>query len=104
MAFIKNNTAAVKIGINTFFAVVSGYFLIASNIFNANPWYLVIIYSIMSAVILLLLWLFYRLIFRSTKKAIKLSPDLIKKVPGVVSSKHQSKRSSKKTVKRGNKK
>jgi membrane protein implicated in regulation of membrane protease activity len=95
MAFIKNNVAMVKIGLNAFFAIVSGYFLIASDLFKVNPWYLVIIYSIISAVVILLIWLFYRLIFRSTKNAIKNSPVLIKKVPGAMSSKHQSKRNKK---------
>jgi len=103
MTFIKNNLAAVKIGINTFFAVVSGYFLIASDIFKVNPWYLVLIYSVISLVVILLLWLMYRLIFRGTKAAVKNAPGLIKKVPGKISSKHQTK-SAAKPVKRGKRK
>ena len=101
MAFLKNNLAAVKIGLNAFFGVVSGYFLIASNVFKANPWYLVIIYSIISAAVILVLWLFYRLLYRSTKQVIKKSPVMIKKVPGAMSSKHQSKRSPRTPARKG---
>lgn len=101
MAFIKNNTASVRIGLNAFFAIVSGYFLIVSDLFKANPWYLVIIYSIISLVVIMLLWLFYRLLYRGTKAAIKKSPDMIKRVPGKVSNKHQTKQTKQRTLKRG---
>jgi len=103
MAFLKNNLAAVKIGLNAFFAVVSGYFLLASNLFKVNPWYLVIIYSIISAVTILLLWLFFRLAYRKTHDVIKGSPGMIKKVPGAMTSKHQIKGRSKTPARKGRK-
>jgi len=91
MNMIKNHLATVKIAVNSFFAVVSGYFLIASGVFLANPWYLVIIYSLISAAFLLGIWLAVRLIYRKAYKAIKNSPQAIKKIPGALKSKHQIK-------------
>jgi membrane protein implicated in regulation of membrane protease activity len=104
MAILKNNLAAVKIGLNAFFSIVAGYFLIASNLFKANPWYLVLIYTIISVVVILVLWLMYRLIFRGTKIAIKKVPELITKVPGKMSNKHQIKSArSKQPARKGRK-
>jgi|LGVF01.2.fsa_nt_gb membrane protein implicated in regulation of membrane protease activity len=103
MAFLKNNLAAVKIGLNAFFAVVSGYFLLASNLFKVNPWYLVILYTIISAAILLGLWLVMRIIYRKTHDAIKGSPGMIKKMPNAMTSKHQIKGRSKTPARKGRK-
>ena len=103
MAFLKNNLAVVKIGLNAFFSIVAGYFLIASNLFKANPWYLVLIYTIISIVILLVLWLIFRILYRKTNAAIKNSPNAIKKVPGAVRGKHQTKSARSKPARKGRK-
>lgn len=104
MAFLKNNLAAVKIGLNAFFSIVAGYFLIASNLFKANPWYLVLIYTVISIVILLVLWLVFRILYRKTNAAIRKSPNAIKKMPGAVRGKHQTKSArSKQPARKGRK-
>ena len=76
--------AVLKIMINIFWTIIIGYFLIASEFFKTNPWYLLIIYTIMSILLLTALWFLVKIIVHGSKK-------IAKNVPKTISSKHQIK-------------